>query len=336
MITKITVKNWQRHKKLELDLGRVTTIIGPTNAGKSALLRALAWVAVGNIAGFVPKAKKMLRHGTKRTTVSMEIGKHKISRSKGDVNNYVVNGTKLKAFGQRIPDEVSQIFNVNDLNFQKQVGLPFWFAESPGQLSKAMNKIVDLSVIDDTLKNLGRMMSKSKAKHEALSDELKVTREKRSLLSDIAEIDEFLQSVERYEKLAKTHAIRARILHELVSEGTTAQQTLDERSLQLLALTSVLHLGTAWNKVREERQALTHLVSTAGHHARAIEGRIAMPAELEELASQIKKLNPVKLEELIEEGTHHSNTLAHRQQRIRELTRELSKYKECPLCERKL
>lgn len=48
LIKKITLKNFQAHKALTLDLAEFTAITGPSSAGKSAVLRALAWLFYGD------------------------------------------------------------------------------------------------------------------------------------------------------------------------------------------------------------------------------------------------------------------------------------------------
>ncbi len=340
MINKLTLKNWQRHKSLELELGSVTTIVGPTNAGKSAILRALAWLAVGNVPGFVPKSKKMVRHGTKRTTVSVEVGKHSISRSKGDKNLYHVNGTRLTAFGQKVPDEVSQILNLNDLNFQKQVGMPFWFAESPGQLSKQMNKIVDLSVIDETLKNLGRMIQKSKAKHEIVTEELKTTREKRNELRFVEEANEFLVWLERAEKQAKTHRIRAHALREYIATGVFARKRHAAQKTLAVQAKVVLAVGSAWSRSKQNAYTLGNLINEGEiweRHSKLpnmVPGVVFLEHLYFDLNGVIEEQSG--LYKLVEEGMDETLILKHKQEEVRVLQRKLSRFKECPLCERPL
>jgi DNA repair protein SbcC/Rad50 len=48
LIRRITISNFQAHKKLTLSLDQFTAIIGPSSSGKSAILRALSWLCYGN------------------------------------------------------------------------------------------------------------------------------------------------------------------------------------------------------------------------------------------------------------------------------------------------
>ena len=45
MIKSIHLRNFQRHKKLDIDLSEgVNVIVGPSDIGKTAILRALYWL----------------------------------------------------------------------------------------------------------------------------------------------------------------------------------------------------------------------------------------------------------------------------------------------------
>ena len=42
MLTKLTIKNFQRFDEAEVDLGKSVVLIGPNNSGKTTVLQALA------------------------------------------------------------------------------------------------------------------------------------------------------------------------------------------------------------------------------------------------------------------------------------------------------
>lgn len=334
MINRLIVKNWQRHKKLELDLGRVTTIVGPTNAGKSALLRSVAWISVGAIPGFVPKPKGMIRKGSTRTTVTLEVGKHTVTRVKGDKNAYYLNGQKLAAFGQKVPDEVTAVLNLGQLNFQKQIGLPFWFSDSPGQVSKHLNKIVDLGVIDDTMKNLNKMLGAAKSKNDVITDRLKKAKTEREELKWVVEAAEELQKIEKLEKTAKTHAIRARILHELVTQGVSYHERMDALSMALLEGQVVLSLGIKWTKLSSRLADFSELIKLAQKYQKR-QHAILIPAELVQLESNIlnliEKKNDLARCEL--KGRQLMLDKKHALEELGILQEKLKEFKVCPACD---
>lgn len=155
MIESITLYNFQKWKRLHVDFHpRTTTFVGLNGAGKSTLVRALQWVMLNQ-----PSGNGVISWGTDRATVVLRVDGHKIARVKGKgVNYYKLNGKKFAAFGAgNVPDEIANILHVGIDNFQMQLDSPFWFTETPGQVGKELNQIINLNIIDETLDNVGKI-----------------------------------------------------------------------------------------------------------------------------------------------------------------------------------
>lgn len=105
----------------------------------------------------------MGRKGTKTTTVSLLVGDTVITRRKSETeNSYKIDRRKLVAFGkQGVPDDVKKVLALDALNFQSQHDPVFWLSDSAGEVSRQLNKIVDLAVIDKTTKNINSMLRQS-------------------------------------------------------------------------------------------------------------------------------------------------------------------------------
>ncbi|MEM4406634.1 MAG: AAA family ATPase [Candidatus Methanomethylicaceae archaeon] len=58
----ITLKNFQCHERISVHIDKVTFILGPTNVGKSAIVRSVAWLSNDLNVG----AQKLLRRGAKK------------------------------------------------------------------------------------------------------------------------------------------------------------------------------------------------------------------------------------------------------------------------------
>ena len=331
MIHRLLIKNWQRHKALDLELGRVTTIVGPTNAGKSALLRALCWLAVGSLPGFVPKSGKMIRKGQKRVTVTVYVGKNKITRIKGDKNAYYVNGVKHAAFGTKIPDEVVKILNLGELNFQKQIGMPFWFAESPGQVSKNLNAIVDLSVIDDTMKNIGKMVGTTNAETEVVQDRVTTAKAERKDLTWVPEADNDLQLLEALAKVCKTQAIRARTLRELVGKATLARSKARQLKKALLAAPDIIEAGVDMQVAAQRRDELGSLLDKAkGLDTTTVPKPTALLQAYDEMEHAHSNVSNFQI--MLEDARLLDLRVKLKHKEITKLLAKLKEYKLCPAC----
>src|SRR5207253_965695 len=112
-------------------------------------------------------------------------------------NKYVLDGKLLKAFGDsKVPDEVAALLNVDDANFQRQLDLHFWFNETPGQLAKALNKIVNLELIDRSLAEVGKRLRTGKSELEVCRQRFKQAKTDRRELAWVDELAAGLESLE--------------------------------------------------------------------------------------------------------------------------------------------
>lgn len=158
-LLRLILRNFQRHERLSLPLDpKVTTIIGDSDSGKSAVLRALRWVCRNK-----PNGTDFVRHGQKLCRVSVLAGDRRIHRSRGAGNSYHLDGEELKAFGADVPSPVRKVLKTTDLNFQLQHDAPFWFSLSPGDLAQRLNALVNLSKIDSIQKKIRTGRSKAEA-----------------------------------------------------------------------------------------------------------------------------------------------------------------------------
>lgn len=154
MLKSLRLQNFQCHSKLILDFDpQITTIVGTSDIGKSAVVRALSWLTFNS-----PSGDAFIRHGAQGCTVTLinDVAMIRRRRGKG-VNQYEVDGKKFEAVGRGgIPAAVSESLSLGDLNFQYQHDAPLWLSQNAGQVAKNLNAIVDLDLIDRILGRLGR------------------------------------------------------------------------------------------------------------------------------------------------------------------------------------
>lgn len=193
-LTRLVLRNFQRHRRLVLSLDpKVTTIIGDTDAGKSAVLRALRWACRNK-----PNGADFVRHGQKRCRVLVRTAEHKIERRRGKTNSYLLDGSELKAFGSDVPFPVQKVLRLTDLNFQLQHDSPFWFALSAGELAQRLNEIVNLSKIDSFHKRIRAGRSKAKTEEEVRRESC---RKLKAEAVGMRPVELFLQELGKLEEL---------------------------------------------------------------------------------------------------------------------------------------
>ena len=148
MIDLIVISNFQSHSRtiMRLDPG-VNVIVGASDSGKSTILRALLWCVTNR-----PTGDSVHSWYGDRTRVDVTTSDgHKVSRIKGKSNKYIVDGHELEAFGHNVPQEVSNVLNISELNISRQLDGPFFLSLSPGDVAKQLNKVANLSDIDKTM-----------------------------------------------------------------------------------------------------------------------------------------------------------------------------------------
>lgn len=169
MLKTLTIKNFQCWSLLEFDLTHpIVAIVGDTNAGKSAILRAFRWLCLNQ-----PSGDAFIKKGASVAEVTVETDAGVVTRRKGkNVNEYVLNGQVFKAFGSDVPDEVRKFLRLSSLNFQQQMDPPFLFSETKGEATRILSRIVDLGLIDRTKKISQSHLRKSKARVDLLREQM--------------------------------------------------------------------------------------------------------------------------------------------------------------------
>jgi exonuclease SbcC len=205
MITSIKLTNFKGYKdttEIFFDEG-VNSIVGSTDAGKSALISAIFWVVFNR-----PLGDEMMRNPDDTTTVTLRVKNgskvYDVSRRRGKGNNiYKVKplgepSVYYSGFGSSVPDEISAIFNLSEINFQGQHDAPFMVSSSPREAGALLNEVTDLSSIDRTISNINRIARNEK---EAVED-LKVKRgELQKQVVSFDWIDEYEKGLETVQEI---------------------------------------------------------------------------------------------------------------------------------------
>lgn len=295
------LKNFQCHEDLEVRFGPdLTTIKGPTDIGKSSILRALRWVCQNDIAG-----DDFIKEGANTTIVSLTVRhnkrNHNIERVKGsNRNEYWLDGQVYRAFGQAVPDDIAKLLNVNDVNFQGQHDAPYWFSETAGEVSRRLNSIIDLSVIDESLSQVSQLVRQA-------SDRKTISAERLN------------QAKREYEELEPQ---RQRITEfgELKKQGKELD-TLEENQSRLAGLISSIR---------------TNCDSYQTRSAQAEEGRTVLDAATRAIKLST---NAVKLEGLILEirlaRSYITRSIQHTKEAEYKFHKRI-KGERCPICQNRL
>ena len=254
MISRLVLKNFQCHENQEFHLTEgVNAFIGESDKGKSAVLRALRWLALN-----APSGDAFIRHDEDTAIVIADVDDRKILRKKGKSKNlYKLDGTVFKSFGSgKVPDPIAQLLQVDDLNFQRQHDAPFWLSLSPGQASKELNSVVDLGAIDNALFNVASVLRKAKLEVEIADERLTAAKKDLAETADIPRISSLYKELEQ---IAGVYVEKRRIANDLqeLTSRTIAVRT-ELKTLKLLQETGGAAVQ-AGEQCRENNQRTARL-----------------------------------------------------------------------------
>ena len=175
---KLTLRNFQSHKESVFDLvpGGVNAIIGLSRAGKSAVLRALDLLFNNKF----PKVRGGKEDGDifsswwgGDTFVGIEFDDGvSVARIKGkNVNKYTLQipGQPLQeftGFNQSVPDAITVALMIHDVNMRFQHQGAFLLSKTPGEISRYLNQVAQIDVIDTTVAANERTLRKERGEAE--------------------------------------------------------------------------------------------------------------------------------------------------------------------------
>lgn len=283
----VDIRGFQNHVNSRFTLGRVTTFVGPTDSGKSAVLRAVRWACVNEPAG-----DEFVNHDSDSCRVKLKFGVNTVGRHRGKkVNKYVLNGTDLKPFG--VPDLVRDLVNVTEDNFGDQLDPVFWLTLRPGEASKRLNAVVNLGLIDRTLAAAGREVHRLKVAEGLTRDRLKSARAERDSLRWAEE------AVVKIEKIEKIHATIAQLhqdrleIARMVEGISRASETIQTRYSAVRALRAAIRAEDRRRSVAAEVSDLESLLNKLSEIEKL--QRRPLP-DLERLSRSRERLEAVRLQ----------------------------------------
>lgn len=300
MIKKLRIKNFQKHHKLDIEFSdKVTTIVGKSDTGKSSVLRSLLWLIANK-----PKGDSFIQVGEKSAAVRIETDGHLITRRKGKSNTYEIDGEELHAFGSDVPQKIQDVLKMGDINFQGQHDAPFWLSDSAGQVSRNLNHIVDLGIIDRSFSNVSKKLRKAKTETEIIQKRIdQSTEEKNNLEWTVRASKDFTDIKSSSDKIEELDS-KIDELENTISEIESYQEDLDE-SLE----------------IQESHQAMIGSVDSISESRDKIEQLQYSIEDLESILNDIKETKKTKSDIT---------------KRIKELNQQIKSVEVCELCQRPL
>lgn len=288
MLESLTIRKFQSHSNTILKFHEgVNVIVGETDIGKSAIVRALRWVIDNR-----PSGDEFISTGKKNCSVKLKVDGERIRRSKGKENLYRINKREFKAFGQSVPEEVSSLLNISNVNLQSQLDTPFLLSESSAEVARYFNKIVKLDVIDNSLKNISQRIREDRLGLAGKKSK------KSTLLESIGEYDWLVDAGDKIRKLSIAEKNISKTSKQVydISQLIDDIEDLEEKKQELRkfsgAKKDINDLMELSKEIDEEEKSYDSLLEIM-RIIEDIEYNIkAMAKEKQELRKELKKLMP--------------------------------------------
>ena len=193
MLRQISVRDFQSLKKVDIEVGRFTVISGPSNSGKSALLRAVRMVAEN-----IDRPAVVVRHGATKTAAGLTFIDGQVAAIRGkSKSEYILGADHYPKAGREVPSAVDEFLKFaevegENLSFSFQFDRPFLLADPATQVAKVFGDLTNVTVLFAAVREANR-------RRLTTAQRLKTRRADLALIVDRAK--EFEGVAERAERL---------------------------------------------------------------------------------------------------------------------------------------
>jgi len=281
VITKLKLRNFQSHKRTDIEFNPgVNVIVGQSDSGKTAILRALRWLVWNR-----PLGDEYRSNWGGETEIEIHLTTPDlpnpaplvIKRRRDKIDEYIfLNKEQIghttesihkphifKAFGKAVPEEIQEALNIDEVNLQQQLDSPFLLTSSPGEVAQHFNKIAHLDQIDSGLKNVQRWMKQIQTNIDFENEAIKDAKEDLKKYSELDKMEIEVEALEEAET-QKNQKISGKVSLLKTLGDIEALSEAIEAELQVTKagplIDSLLALYEDMSKVDEDVETLSILI----------------------------------------------------------------------------
>ena len=251
MIRRIQIQNFQNHERSILDLSsRVNVISGPSDNGKSAIVRALRWVIENK-----PLGDSFCKTGTKDTSVLIDMGDVCVERFRNGRNNgYRMGEETFLATKGTVPKEIGDALDIAPPCLQNQTDPYYLLSLSPGEVARHLSQLADLSEIDTAIRKSNSLIGKTQVEAKFAETEIANLEAKLEDTKHLDAIESLLRRIETAISRSEDKVKRWGVLDDITNQIYWAETDLGNLA-PVLALEAL---------IEELQQALTDHAAKQG------------------------------------------------------------------------
>lgn len=157
MIESVSIKDFQSIEDVELDFAPgFNVLVGPSNSGKSAILRAMKGAIRNEI------APSYVRNGARKSSISIKFSDHTVGAERGKaLSTYHLDDEDFTKCGKDVPQPIIDVFqmhlvNGEDLNFQFQFDSPFLISASGSTVAQVIGTLTNVTLLFHAVQEANR------------------------------------------------------------------------------------------------------------------------------------------------------------------------------------
>ena len=219
--------NFQSHRGTAVKFAPgITAIVGSSDSGKTALVRALKWVVFNR-----PLGKSIIRQNSKGgcgVTITNSDG-HRVRKTRDSGGtSYNVKEELFEKVGANVPHQVNELLNLGEINFQSQLEPHFLVLKSGGQIANYISSVLKLDILDTAVGLSSRQIKEAERKRTELTATKQELEDK---LTAYKTLDQVEKKVEAYFKMdAEATAVEQRVadLYNIIGPIEQVESELEE------------------------------------------------------------------------------------------------------------
>lgn len=291
LIKNLRLINFQSHKDTKIDFDKgLTVILGQTDQGKSAIIRALKWVLYNE-----PRGTDFIMAGCKLCRVSLEMddGSIIIREREGQRNRYILiqNGKEevFEGFGNTVPLEIARAHGIpkiridkdvaSAVNLAEQLEPPFLISESGGNRAKALGRLAGIHIIDAAQRTVLKDVNNAKQGLESIQKDIDNLNSQLESYKDIGELQRRILLLQNILKNLKETKARFSIL-------TKSRQDLCELESEVEKNTDIIKKLGFVDKL-EQNVTFLDALSVKHRYLKELSAKLAQNKQDEEIELHI-------------------------------------------------
>jgi len=286
MLKTLSIRNFQSHRDTQVGFDPdLTVLVGQSNSGKTAILRALGWILRNR-----PRGTAFINDDADSAEVRLTTDRGEVSRRKGRKGGdgeYAASGEVLTALGGDVPQQVKDLLGMADVNVADQLSPHFLLLDSPGQIARTVNEAVRLERAEAAVKAAESNARSTKAEAKRTKESLDAAESSFKALSWVEGISPRLDRVRSAwailgASLASLESLR-RAIRELEAVGRVRMVIPEDAQDRAAAL------AAGWAALDETRRRIDSLDRLADELG-SVEKRLSRFGDLEGMAARASEL----------------------------------------------